>query len=102
MNWKGSVGMGVLRLNLSRWERLRRRLPPYLIPGIPLFLPRVSSVVIAADFPIARRILFQEFDALQPFCAFPEIKMRHHEAHRAAMLRVQRFTRPGMRQQSVF
>ena len=61
----------------------------------------IAAVVIAADFPIARRILGQEFDALQPFGAFPEIQMRHHQPHRAAVLLLQRLARPGMREQGV-
>jgi hypothetical protein len=57
--------------------------------------------VIAADFPIARRILRQEFDALQPFRTFPEIEMRHDEPHRSAMLLRQRLARPAVGEQRV-
>ena len=53
---------------------------------IALFGPGVTAVVIAADLPIARRICTREFDRLQPLCALPEIEMRHHQPHRAAML----------------
>src|SRR5260370_14758351 len=66
-----------------------------------LLLPRFAAVVIAADLPVARRILLKEFDALQPLRAFPEIEMRHHQSHRAAVLLLQWLPRPGVRQQGV-
>src|SRR5260370_7278144 len=65
------------------------------IPGISLFRPGIAAVVIAAHFPIARRVLATEFDALQPFGALPEIEMRHDEAHRAAVLLLQRLAGPA-------
>ena len=43
----------------------------------------------------------EEFDALQPFRALPEIEMRHHQPHRAAMVLLQRLARPAVREQGV-
>src|SRR5882724_13661231 len=60
------------------------------IAGIALFPPRITAVVIAADLPVARRMAFKEFDALQPLRALPEIQMRQHQPHRAAMFLLQR------------
>jgi hypothetical protein len=60
------------------------------IAGIALLGPRIAAVMIAAYLPIARRILGEKFDALQPFRALPEIQMRHHQPHRAAVLQFQR------------
>jgi hypothetical protein len=71
------------------------------VAGIALLGPRVAAVVIAADFPVAGRIVLQKFDALKPLCALPEIEMRHHQPHRAAMLRLERCARPAMREQRV-
>src|SRR5260370_24695568 len=71
------------------------------IPGISLFRPGIAAVVIAAHFPIARRVLATEFDALQPFGALPEIERPHDEAHRAAVLLLQRLPGPAMREQAV-
>jgi hypothetical protein len=62
--------------------------------GITLFFPRIAAVVIAADFPVARCIVVAEFDALQPLGAFPEIEMRHHQPHRAAVFLLQRRAGP--------
>src|SRR5262245_31252889 len=64
------------------------------VAGISLLSPRIAAVVIAADFPIAGLVLGQEFDGLQPLRALPEIEMRHDEAHRAAMLDVERLAGP--------
>src|ERR1700688_2643130 len=71
------------------------------IVGIALFVPRIATVVIAADFPVARCILVQEFDRLQPFRAFPEIEMRHHQPHRAAVFCLKRRAGPAMGEQGV-
>ena len=49
------------------------------ISRITLLGPGIAAVVIAANLPVARRILLKEFDALQPFRALPEIEMRHHQ-----------------------
>ena len=43
------------------------------VAGIALLGPRIAAIVIAADFPVARRIFAEKFDALQPLRAFPEI-----------------------------
>src|SRR5947208_14683777 len=71
------------------------------IAGIALLGPGIAAVVIAADFPVARRILSEEFDALQPLCALPEIERRHHQPHRAAVLRLERRAGPGVCEQGV-
>jgi hypothetical protein len=72
------------------------------IAGIALLGPGIAAVVIAADLPVARRIRAEELDALQPFRALPEIEMRHHQPHRAAMFLLQRHARPAMHEQGVF
>src|SRR6516164_11372321 len=71
------------------------------IAGIALLGPWIAAVMVAADLPVARHIGAEKFDGLQPFGAFPEIEMRHHEPYRAAMFRRQRRARPAMREQGV-
>src|SRR3954470_22765134 len=71
------------------------------VTGIALLGPRVASVVVTAGFPETGRIAAEDFDALQPLRAFPEIQMRHYQPHRAAVLRLQRRARPAMREQGV-
>src|SRR5258708_3452984 len=71
------------------------------VGGITFFFPGIAGVVITADFPIARRVLGKEFDALEPFRAFPEIEMRHPQPHRPAVFPVQWRAGPAMREQGV-
>src|SRR6476646_2355349 len=52
---------GVHVLTFAFLERGQHRL------RVTLFLPGIAAVVIAADFPVARRILLEKLDALQPF-----------------------------------
>jgi hypothetical protein len=72
------------RVSFASW--IASRLVMTLIAIVALLFPRIASVVIAADFPIARLVGGEEFDALQPFRALPEIQVRHHQAHRAAVI----------------
>src|SRR5262245_43695475 len=72
-----------------------------LVSRVSLLGPWIAAVVIAADFPTAGLVLSQAFDRLQPFRALPEIKMRHDEPHRAAVLDLQRLSRPAVRKQGV-
>src|SRR5215472_12617748 len=69
--------------------------------AIPLFLPRIAFVVIAADFPESRAILRQELDAVPPFGTLPELPVRNDDAHGPAMFAGQRFSFPAVRQQHV-
>src|SRR5579871_1140430 len=57
--------------------------------------------MVAADFPITRRIMGEELDGLQPFRTLPEIEMWHHEPHRAAVLDLERLARPAMGEQGI-
>src|SRR5450755_2443332 len=84
--------------DLSLWERRRSTLAVASVAGIALLGPGIAAVVIAAHFPIARRIVLEEFDALQPLRAFPEIEVRHHQPHRTAVFLLQRRARPAMRE----
>src|SRR5699024_11946389 len=68
-------------------------LPPPPISTLFPYTTLFRSIVIAALLPEARRVIGQEFDALQPFGALPEIEMRHHQPHRTAMLLLQRLAR---------
>src|SRR3954447_24775613 len=72
-----------------------------LIARIALLCPGIAAIMIAADFPEARRVLGQEFDRLNPFGALPEIQMRHHQPHRAAMFGRQWLTGPAMGEQCI-
>src|SRR5262245_1798091 len=71
------------------------------IAGIALLEPRIAAIVIAAYFPVARRVVFEKFNRLQPLCAFPEIKMRYHQPHRSAVLRRQRLAGPAVGEECV-
>src|SRR4051812_7611647 len=61
-------------------------LPPSIGSIVPLFGPGIAAHVIAARFPIAGLVLFHERHVAEPLRALPEIEMRHHEPHRAAVL----------------
>jgi len=52
--------------------------------------------------PNSRGVVFEELDALQPFGAFPEVEMRHHQPHRAAVFLLQCLAGPAMGEQGVF
>src|SRR5690348_9218570 len=69
--------------------------------AIALLFPRIAAIMIAALFPKARAVLRDQFDALDPFRAFPEIELGHDRTHQAAMLVRQRLALPGMRQQHI-
>src|SRR6266516_733863 len=49
--------------------------------------PRIAAHVIAALFPVSLLILLEEAHAFDPLRGLPGIKLRHDQAHRAAMLR---------------
>jgi hypothetical protein len=58
----------------KREARLRAGCPGHdgirLVARITLFLPGITAIVVAADFPIARGVRSQKLDALQPFALF--------------------------------
>src|SRR5690348_1288943 len=62
---------------------------------IAFFFPWIAAIVIAVLFPKARPVARDEFDALHPFRALPEIELRHDRPHRPAMLARQRLALPG-------
>lgn len=53
--------------------------------GVPLFLPRVAVVVVAANFPEAESILSEEGDAFDKFCALPSVELGNDDAGGAAV-----------------
>src|SRR5262249_23582618 len=71
------------------------------IGGIALLAPGVAAIMITADFPIARSVLVEKLDRLQPFRALPEIEMGHDDPHGAAMLGGDRFPPPAVREEGV-
>src|SRR5262249_60724041 len=78
-------------LSLSLFLYTTRHPPRHpLFPYTTLFRslrPGIAAIVIAAHFPITRRVFRQEFDGLQPFRALPEIKMRDHQPDWPAVFR---------------
>src|SRR5262245_20121560 len=48
--------------------------------AIPLFLPRVGVVVVAACLPIARHVGFSEANPSKPLGALPKVEIRNEGA----------------------
>src|SRR5262245_50864376 len=61
-----------------------------LVAGIALLVPGVAVVVVAERLPEAGLVLFQQPQAPDPFCALPEVEVRHDQAGRSAVLRLER------------
>src|SRR3954462_310118 len=57
-----------------------------LLSGIPLFLPGVAPVVVAADLPEAEPVLGEKRDALHELCALPRIEFGNDDARGSAVL----------------
>src|SRR5580704_3750621 len=56
------------------------------VAGIALLFPGIAVNVVAEGFPEPRRVVRDELESARPFGALPEIKMRHQQAGRAAVL----------------
>jgi hypothetical protein len=68
------------------WGRFPR-FSPRLRTRIPLFLPRISILVIPIPLPKSQLIVIQQRKSPHPFHAFPRIQWRHDQPHRPSMLR---------------
>src|SRR5574337_217222 len=65
--------------------------------GIPLFLPRIGVVVVAALLPVAGLVVLDEADAGQPLRALPEVAIGDEAAHRRAVIDRQRLAVEAVR-----
>src|SRR5687767_13339006 len=69
--------------------------------AIPLFLPRVSVVVVAANFPVAGLVVFDELDAGDPLGALPEIEVGNEATDRGAVCEREGFAVEAVRDERV-
>src|SRR5262244_3438085 len=60
--------------------------------AIPLLLPGVGVVVIAADLPEAGFVVLHEAQAGDPLGALPEVEIGHEATHGRAVLELERLT----------
>lgn len=67
-----------------------------------LLCPRVSPVVVAALLPESRPINGRQFHTLDPLRTLPGIQSRHYQAHRSAVVGVDRLSVVGIREQRIF
>ena len=51
-----------------------------------LFLPRISIHMVSSGFPESWGILFHQFNAFDPFGAFPAVAIRYYQSHWSSML----------------
>src|SRR4030095_509408 len=58
-------------------------------------LPGIGIVVIAVALPEAELIVVEELQSPDPLRALPEIALRHEQAERIAMLRLERLAVEG-------
>src|SRR4051812_26708840 len=68
----------------------RRRPRARSVAPVPLFLPRVAAKVVPVLLPEPGLVLGAQVEAAYPFGAFPEVKVRHEQARRPAVLRLER------------
>src|SRR4051812_36185547 len=61
-----------------------------LVAPIPLFLPRVTAVVVPVGLPEAGLVVVEELDTSHPLRALPEVKVRNEQAGRPAVHGVER------------
>src|SRR5262249_61719024 len=61
-----------------------------LVAGIALLVPGVAVVVVAERLPEAGLVLFQQPQAPNPLRALPEVEVRHDQAGRPPVLRLER------------
>lgn len=65
-----------------------------------LLFPWVTFVVISDLFPVSQLIFVQELDPINPFCALPEVELRHYQSKRPAMFGQQRQSIMRVREQN--
>src|SRR3954452_12261323 len=85
-------------------HRLPTRLscrPARLLPVVALLFPGVAAHVVAVVLPEAGLILGQKLEAAQPLGALPEIKVRHEQPQRPAMIWGDVLAVPPKRQQDI-
>src|ERR671923_141062 len=56
----------------------------------PLPLPRIPAVVVAEPLPEAALVVVEQADAAYPLGALPQVQVRHKQARRRAVLRLER------------
>src|SRR5689334_6658181 len=74
---------------------------PAATSGIALFLPRVGVVVIAANFPVAGRVVLDELDAGVPLRALPEVEIGNEPTHGRAVVERERLAVEAIRDERV-
>src|SRR5258708_20402844 len=87
---KGKVTCGMPAAALpSSFISIMLLLSASLVGVIAFFFPWIRVSIIAQRLPEARFVLLDQAQTPYPFGALPEVKMRHQQACRAAMLRLQ-------------
>src|SRR5215212_9621235 len=72
------------------------RVSAMLVPPVALFAPRVAVVVVTQGLPEAGFVFSNQPQSSHPLGALPEVKVRHEQAGRTAVLRLERLVVVGV------